>query len=72
MSAKIVGLRYSETFADLAPGRWYTRSVQRYAIDGWLHLGSSLRRVAEWVRSVVGKQERWQIWCPLSASHGRS
>jgi hypothetical protein len=60
------GATYSETFADLAPGRWYTRSVQRYAIDGWLHLGSSLRRVAEWVRSVVGKQERWQIWCPLS------
>lgn len=59
---------HSESFADLAPGRWYTRSVQRYAIDGWLHLGSSLRRVAEWVRSVVGKQERWQIWHPLSPS----
>lgn len=57
---------YSETFADLAPGRWYARSVQRYALDGWLHLGSSLRRVAEWVRSEVGKQERWQIWHPLS------
>lgn len=57
---------YSESFADLAAGRWYARSVQRYAIDEWLHLGSSLRRVAEWVRSVVGKQERWQIWHPLS------
>lgn len=56
---------YSESFADLGPGRWYARSVQRYAMDEWLHLGSSLRRVAEWVRSVVGKQERWQIWYPL-------
>jgi hypothetical protein len=57
---------HSESFADLGPGRWYARSVQRYAMDEWLHLGSSLRRVAEWVRSVVGKQERWQIWHPLS------
>ena len=58
---------HSESFADVAPGRWYARSVQRYTIDGWLHLGSSLRRVAEWVRSVVGKQERWHIWHPLSS-----
>ncbi len=59
---------HSELFADLAPGRWYTRSVQRCAMDQWMHLGSSLRRVAEWVRSVVGKQERWQVWHPLSAT----
>ena len=57
---------FSESLPDLAPGRWYARSVQRYAMDGWLHLGSSLRRVAEWVRSVIGKQERWQVWYPLS------
>jgi len=63
---------YSKTFADLAPGRWYTRSVQRYAMDEWVHLGSSLRRVAEWVRSVVGKQERWQVWHPLSATPAES
>jgi hypothetical protein len=63
---------YSQTSADLAPGRWYARSVQRYALDGWLHLGSSLRRVAEWVRSGVGKQERWQIWYPLSAAVGQT
>jgi hypothetical protein len=62
------GATHSESFADLAPGRWYAREVQRYAMDEWLHLGSSLRRVAEWVRSVVGKQERWQIWHPLSPS----
>ena len=58
---------YSESLPDLPPGRWYARSVQRYAMDQWLHTGSSLRRVAEWVRSVVGRQERWQIWYPLSA-----
>lgn len=62
------GTTHSESFADVAPGRWYARDVQRYAMDGWLHLGSSLRRIAEWVRSVVGKQERWQIWHPLSAT----
>ena len=56
---------YSQSHADLPPGRWYARSVQRCAIDQWLHMGSSLRRVAEWVRSVVGRQERWQIWHPL-------
>jgi hypothetical protein len=66
------GATHSESFADLAPGRWYAREVQRYAMDGWVHLGSSLRRVAEWVRSVVGKQERWQIWHPLSATPAES
>jgi hypothetical protein len=66
------GATYSESFADLAPGRWYTRSVQRYAMDGWLHLGSSLRRVAEWVRSEVGKQERWQLWDPLSRTKAQA
>jgi transposase-like protein len=60
------GSSYSEGHPDSAPGRWYARSVQRYAIDQWMHTGSSLRRVAEWVRSVVGKQERWQIWYPTS------
>lgn len=57
---------YSEPLAEVAPGRWYARSVQREAMDAWLHMGSSLRRVAEWMRSVMGKQERWQIWNPLS------
>jgi hypothetical protein len=57
---------HSALLADLPPGCWYARSVQRYAMDQWLHMGSSLRRVAEWVRSVVGQQERWQIWYPLS------
>ena len=59
---------HSQLHADLPPGRWYARSVQRYAIDHWLYMGSSLRRVAEWVRSVVGQQERWQMWYPLSGA----
>lgn len=45
---------------------WYARSVRRYALDQYLHGGTSLRRVAELVRSLVGQQERWQIWLPLS------
>ncbi len=57
---------YSAPSAEVAPGRWYARSVQRQSMDAWMHLGSSLRRVAEWMRSVLGKQERWQIWHPLS------
>lgn len=57
---------HSDTLAEVAPGRWYARSVQRQTMDAWLHLGSSLRRVAEWMRSLLGKQERWQTWHPLS------
>ena len=38
------------------------REVHRYAIDHWVHVGSSFRRTAEWVRSLLGKQERWLIW----------
>ena len=57
---------YSEVHPDVIPGSWYARSVQRWAIDQWMHTGSSFRRVAEWIRSVVGKQERWQFWFPTS------
>jgi hypothetical protein len=42
---------------------WYGREVQRQAVDGWMHLRSSMRRVAEWVRSGIGRQERWKQWC---------
>ena len=35
---------------------WYGREVRRCAIDLWQHGGSSLRRTAEWVRSLVGRQ----------------
>ncbi len=60
------GGTYSEDHPDLPVGSWYARSVQRYAIDQWMYTGSSFRRVAEWVRSMVGKQERWQVWHPTS------
>ena len=57
---------YSEQHPDLLPGCWYARSVRRYAIDQYMHTRISMRRVAEWVRSMIGKQERWHIWFCLS------
>ena len=64
------GATHSETLPELVIGSWYAREVQRYTIDMYLDLGSSFRRVAEWVRSEVGRQERWHIWHPLSAADG--
>jgi transposase-like protein len=58
------GTFYDEEYAFLVRGSWYGREVHRYAVDGWVHLRSSLRRVAEMVRSVIGKQERWWMWHP--------
>jgi len=46
-------------------GSWYAREVHRAAVDHWQHVGSSLRRTAEWLRSFMGKQERWGLWRPL-------
>jgi len=43
---------------------WYAREVQRYAVDEWVHAGTSLRRAVERVRSVIGRQERWWMWHP--------
>lgn len=62
---------YGEQTIWLAPKCWYTRSVQRAAIDGWMHGHSSLRRVAEFMRSMIGRQERWWIWCSLEDEHVR-
>lgn len=56
---------YSEQSAWLVRGSWYAREVHRCAIDHWQHVGSSLRRTAEWVRSFLGHQERWCLWRPL-------
>ena len=58
---------YSETSPLLKRGSWYAREVHRCAIDGWQHGGMSLRRVAEWLRSWMGKQERYLFWRPLAA-----
>lgn len=72
------GKSYSESSPLLVRGSWYSREVHRAAVDHWLHLGTSLRRTAEVLRSWIGHQERWQLWrpgdtsrrerCPLAAS----
>ena len=56
---------YSESSALLVRGSWYGREVHRAAIDHWQHSGTSLRRAAELLRSVLGHQERWLLWRPL-------
>jgi len=45
----------------------YGRDVRRCAIDLWQHGGSSLRRTAAWLRSLLGRQERWCWWRPWDA-----
>lgn len=56
---------YAEEQPLLVRGSWYAREVHRAALDHWQHTGSSLRRTAEWLRSLTGKQERWLCWRPL-------
>ena len=56
---------YSEHSAVLVRGGWYSREVRRCAIDHWHHLGSSVRAIAEDLRSRLGQQERWLLWRPL-------
>jgi transposase-like protein len=53
---------YSEQSALLVRGSWYAREVHRSAVDHWQHLGTSLRRTAEVLRSWMGRQERWRLW----------
>lgn len=45
-------------------GKWwhYTRSVRRKSLDMYTHVGGSWRRVTEWIRSEINKNERWHIW----------
>jgi len=61
---------YSEQSALLVRGSWYARDVHRCAIDHWQHGGTSLRRTAELLRSWLGHQERWRLWCPLDGESG--
>jgi transposase-like protein len=56
---------YSETSALRVRGSWYAREVHRLSVDYWLDGRSSVRRTAEFVRSLLGHQERWQMWRPL-------
>ena len=64
------GKTYSERSAELVRGSWYAREVRRAAIDHWQHLGTSLRRTAEVLRSWLGRQERWLMWRPLDDEVG--
>jgi hypothetical protein len=59
---------YSEQSALLIRGSWYAREVHRSAIDHWQHVGTSLRRTAEVLRSWLGHQERWLAWRPLDCA----
>lgn len=58
---------YSETSPWLKRGSWYAREVHRAGIDLWQHGATSLRRAAEFLRSLIGKQERYLMWQPLAA-----
>lgn len=60
------GTTYSETTPGLLRKGWYAREVRRCAIDSWQHGGLSLRRTAEWLRSWLGRHERWLIWQVLA------
>ena len=62
---------YYETDASLIKGSHYSRSVHRMAIDHCVHFGSSVRKTAELLRSLVGHQERWRLWNPLSKDEPR-
>jgi transposase-like protein len=59
---------YAEESPLLVARSWYTRGVRRAAVDHWQHLGTSLRRTAEALRSWIGHQERYQLWHPLDTS----
>lgn len=61
---------YAETSPWLVRRSWYCREVQRAAVDHWQHLGTSLRRTAEVMRSWMGHQERWLLWHPLASPRG--
>ena len=53
---------YSEQSPYLVRGSWYAREVHRFGVDLYEHGRSSLRRDAEFVRSLLGHQERWLLW----------
>ena len=53
---------YSEKSAELVEKGRYARDVRRKAVDDWQHQGGSLRRIAELLRSEMGRQECWLIW----------
>ena len=56
------GKVYEEEQVWLVAGSRYAREVHRCAVDQWMHGRGSLRRVAEFLRSLMGRQERWWLW----------
>jgi len=46
----------------LVPGSWYAREVHRLGVDLYTHFGTSYRRGACLLRSLMGRQERWRLW----------
>jgi Transposase, Mutator family len=58
------GRTYGEESAQVRVRRRYGRDVQRLSLDHWCHDGTSLRRAASFVRSIIGRQERYLIWQP--------
>ena len=46
----------------MVAGSWYGREIHRMTLDLYLHGRSSLRRVAEFWRALIGHQARWQQW----------
>ena len=58
------GRSYAEQPPHLVPHSWYGRGVHRLGIDFWCHGRMSLRRAAEFLRSLISHQERWRLWQP--------
>ena len=42
--------------------------MRRSAVDHWVHGRLLLRRTAEFLRSWLGRQERWRLWRPLDTA----
>ncbi len=61
---------YSEQSALLIRRSWYAREIHRLGIDLWQHFGTSERRAAELIRSLIGHQERWFLWRPCDERSG--
>jgi transposase-like protein/ribosomal protein L18E len=67
---RVCSSSYAEQSPLLVGGSWYAREVHRAAVDHWQHVGTSLRRTAEILRSWMGRQERWRLWRPLDDAAG--
>jgi hypothetical protein len=57
---------WSRSDPRLVPGSWYAREVHRFGVDLYTHFGTSYRRAACLLRSLMGCQERWGLWYLLA------